>query len=155
MRSTVRRLVTGGEAGQAMVEFALIIIPFFLLVMGLFDLGRGIYASSVLSNAAREGARAGIVASRTADQLCGVALRATSPLLPGVTPPSPPACGAAGALAVAVLDRGTQGDPADPVQVRATYTFKLITPLIGRIVEQTPGCGCITLSATASMYVEN
>jgi hypothetical protein len=153
MRGTVRRPAAGGEGGQAMVEFALILIPFFLLVMGIFDLGRGIFAFNMLSNAAREAARAGIVASRTSDQLCGVAARAA--FLPGVTPPTPPACGSAGALSAQVLDRGTQGDPTDPVQVRVTYTFTLITPLIGNIVEQTPGCGCITLSATASMYVEN
>src|SRR5262249_32157684 len=102
MRGTVRRPAAGGERGQAMVEFALILIPFFLLVLGILDWGRGIYAANVLSNAAREAARAGIVATRTADQLCGVATRAASPFLPGVTPPAPPVCGAAGAMSALV-----------------------------------------------------
>jgi hypothetical protein len=136
-----------------MVEFALIFIPFILLVMGIFDLGRGIYAASILSNAAREAARSGIVASRTSDQLCDVAMRAV--WLPDVTLPAIPSCGSAGALTAQVPDRGTQGDPSDPVQVSVTYRFTLITPLIGNIVEESIGCGCFTLGATASMYVEN
>ncbi len=46
--------------GQALVEFALVIPLLLLLVMGVFDLGRGIYAYNVVASAAREGARYGI-----------------------------------------------------------------------------------------------
>lgn len=138
-----------------MVEYALILIPFLLLVMGIFDFGRGILYYNMLSNAAREGARWGIVASRTSDQICARAKEVT--LLPNVdlTDPSAATCGATGDVTVTVPDRGTQGDPNDPVQVTLTYTFRVITPLIGNIVEQAPGCLCITLSATSTMYIEN
>lgn len=47
--------------GQAAVEFALLVPIFVLLLVGIFDLGRGVYAWSTLNNAAREGARQGIV----------------------------------------------------------------------------------------------
>jgi hypothetical protein len=47
--------------GQALVEFAIILPVFFLLVAGMFDLGLGIYSDLTLVNAAREGARLGIV----------------------------------------------------------------------------------------------
>src|SRR5688500_16640261 len=47
--------------GQALVEFALIIPIFVLLLVGIFDLGRGVYAWSTLNNAAREGTRQAIV----------------------------------------------------------------------------------------------
>ena len=43
--------------GQALVEFALVIPIFLLLLFGLIDVGRLVYMNSVLSQAAREGTR--------------------------------------------------------------------------------------------------
>lgn len=43
--------------GQALVEFSLAIIVFLALLMGVFDLGRGIYMYNGVSQAAREIAR--------------------------------------------------------------------------------------------------
>lgn len=43
--------------GQALVEFSLAIIVFLVLLMGIFDLGRGIYMYNGVSQAAREIAR--------------------------------------------------------------------------------------------------
>jgi len=51
-----------GQRGQAAVEFALVIALLIFLLMGMFDLGRGIYAYNVVAGAAREGARFGITA---------------------------------------------------------------------------------------------
>jgi Flp pilus assembly protein TadG len=45
------------DSGQALVEFAFSIIPFLLLVVGLFDLGRAVYTYNGLSEATREIAR--------------------------------------------------------------------------------------------------
>ena len=53
-RSTHRR-------GQALVEFALVIPVFLVLMVALFDLGRAVFAYNTLTNAAREGARIAIV----------------------------------------------------------------------------------------------
>lgn len=47
--------------GQALVEFALVIPVFLLLLIALFDLGRAVFAYNTLTNAAREGARIAIV----------------------------------------------------------------------------------------------
>jgi len=47
--------------GQALVEFALVIPVFLLLLVALFDLGRAVFAYNTLTNAAREGARMAIV----------------------------------------------------------------------------------------------
>jgi Flp pilus assembly protein TadG len=47
--------------GQALVEFAIILPVFFLLVAGMFDFGLGIYSDLTLVNAAREGARLGTI----------------------------------------------------------------------------------------------
>jgi Flp pilus assembly protein TadG len=53
----------GKEArrGQALVEFALVIPIFLLLLFAIFDLGRAVFAYNTLTSAAREGARLAIV----------------------------------------------------------------------------------------------
>lgn len=43
--------------GQALVEFSIILIPFLFLLMGVIDLGRGIYINNGIAQAAREIAR--------------------------------------------------------------------------------------------------
>src|SRR5512143_1219573 len=57
----MRRLIRLGRPrsrGQALVEFALVLIPFLVMLMGIFDLGRAIYINNSLSEAARDIARA-------------------------------------------------------------------------------------------------
>ena len=49
------------EGGQSMVEFALIIPLFVLVLLGLFDVGRAVYAYNTVNNAAREAGRLAIV----------------------------------------------------------------------------------------------
>ena len=49
------------QQGQSLVEFALILPLFFLLVAGMFDFGLGIYSDLTLVNASREGARLGVI----------------------------------------------------------------------------------------------
>jgi Flp pilus assembly protein TadG len=47
--------------GQGLVEFALIAPVFLLILIATFDLGRGVFAYTSMTNAAREGARLAIV----------------------------------------------------------------------------------------------
>jgi Flp pilus assembly protein TadG len=47
--------------GQGLVEFALVIPLFLLVLIAIFDLGRAVFAYNTLTNAAREGARIAIV----------------------------------------------------------------------------------------------
>lgn len=140
-----------GERGQSTVEFALVLLPFLLLVMGVFDLGRAVFYDHMLGNAAREGARVGVVAGRTPAEICARAAAAV--LLPDV--PGGASCGAdgslvAGSLTVAVPQGGTPGSATDPVRVTLSYTFRPVTPLIAQIVGN-----AITLSASSTMYVED
>lgn len=67
-----------GQRGQALVETALVLPIVVMLVMGLFDLGRGVYAMSAVSNAAREGARTAIVNQVDADVRGRAAAQATA-----------------------------------------------------------------------------
>ena len=59
--------------GQSLVEFSLVLIPFVFLIMGIFDLGRGIYMMNGTAQAAREIGRVASVHS-------------------GCLPDSPPTC---------------------------------------------------------------
>ena len=47
--------------GQSLVEFALVFPVVALLIFGLVDLGRAVYAYSTIANAARQGARVAAV----------------------------------------------------------------------------------------------
>lgn len=58
--ATIRQKRERGR-GQALVEFAIILPVFFLVVAGMFDFGLGIYSDLTLVNAAREGARLGVI----------------------------------------------------------------------------------------------
>lgn len=147
--------------GQSTVEYALVAIPFFLLVMGVMDLGRAVLYSNALNNAVREGARLGIVRTPTANDIC--ARVAGAVFIPGVQPSA--TCGQTpdGSLIVCVastisagsppscppVQRGTPGSPSDPVRVTAQYSFRPITPLISAITGTT-----IRLTASTAMYVE-
>lgn len=133
------------STGQSTVEFALVLLPLLLVVVGVFDLGRAVFASHLLASAARDGAREGIVATRTADQVCARAAAAV--MLPDV--PATTGCGVAGPLTVAVPQRGTAGSPADPVRVTLSYAFQPVTPLLAQVIG-----GEIVLRAASSMVVE-
>jgi len=56
-RSVLQRPGRREEDGQTLVEFAIVLPIFLLVVFGLIDAGRFVYTSSALSQAAREGAR--------------------------------------------------------------------------------------------------
>lgn len=61
---------SGTEKGAAVVEFALILPLLLLLVFGIIEFGLLLYNKAMLTNASREGARAGIVYS--ADPVTGL-----------------------------------------------------------------------------------
>lgn len=63
VRKRLPRLRETGR-GQALVEFSLVLIPFLIILMGIVDLGRGVYMASGVSQAARE------IARTTAVHLC-------------------------------------------------------------------------------------
>lgn len=58
MRTLLRR---DDSRGQALVEFALIVSIFVLVVVGIFEGGRAIYTYNAMSNAVREALREAIV----------------------------------------------------------------------------------------------
>ncbi len=54
---TARRRRVGDRRGQGLAEFAIVLPVFLVIVFAIIDLGRVIWATDDLANAAREGAR--------------------------------------------------------------------------------------------------
>jgi Flp pilus assembly protein TadG len=80
--TAVRRHRRYRSRGQGLVEFALVLPIFLVLVMGIADLGLAVFAYNSVTNAAREGARLAIVNQDTAK----ITTRATSQAAVARTP---------------------------------------------------------------------
>ncbi len=111
-----------GRPAQALVEFALAITVFMLLVLGTFDLARAYLAYTVVANAAREASRYGSVHVGEAGW-AAAAVQAGTNLAVGLDP------------AALSLTAGTQTIDALPyVTVSGTYQFHSVTPLVGGLL---------------------
>lgn len=80
--------------GAAAVEFALVLPLLLLVVGGVVDFGRALYTNVILTNAAREGARAAVVLQPYDGNLVAQRARAAAP---GINPTdltvvTPPGC---------------------------------------------------------------
>jgi Flp pilus assembly protein TadG len=76
MERKMDRRIWHGLRGQTLVEFALVLPVLIAIVFGLLDVGRYVYMSSVVSQAAREGARLAAVEASwmgSSDPACGTA----------------------------------------------------------------------------------
>ncbi len=54
-------MTRGDRRGQSLVEFALVLPLFIIILVGIFDFGRAVFAYSTLNNASREAARQAVV----------------------------------------------------------------------------------------------
>ena len=126
-----RRFVRDRGRGQALVEFALIIPIFLLVVLGLFDLGRAVLYHSTLSNASREAVRLAIVdqnpaAIRTRAVDGAAALMHVDPADVVITHLDP-ALGTTAPCSVAPFEVGCV------VKVEVSYDFFPATPFVGQM----------------------
>ena len=126
--------------GQSLVEFSLVIIPFTFLIMGIFDLGRGIYMMNGTAEAAREIARVTSVHSGcpqdpppscdmgSSSDTAGV-VATQQGLIPGLTIDT-----ATDITCVDINDVVKPDDTClwgtDYVRVRVTSSFTPITPIV-------------------------
>jgi Flp pilus assembly protein TadG len=126
-----------GPGGQSLVEFALILPVLLLILLGLFDFGRAIYAYSSISNAAREGARLAIVDQSSNSGVLVAETEAISQATALGLGPSDVdvtfSCAGVGCIA----------------EVRVRYQFQAITPVIGALI------GAIPLEAVVEMPIEH
>lgn len=113
----MRQGTTRAQRGTSSVELALILPVFLFLVFGLIELSIALYDLSVLTNASREGARAGIVLRNpklTSSEIQQVVLNYTSGGL--IT------FGSAVVPVVTVTQSSTAAFP-NPIQVKVDYTY--------------------------------
>ncbi|MFC1997437.1 TadE/TadG family type IV pilus assembly protein [Chloroflexota bacterium] len=129
------------SSGQSLVELALTLPMLLLLVIGVFDLGRGIYYYSAIHNAAREGARYGSV-NRCDKE--GIKVRAREMAI---------------GLDIEIEDEDIslhhvpETDPPqlDFIKVTVRYPFEIVTPLVGAFFGDS---GAITLMSEARQVIE-
>jgi len=134
--------------GQSLVEFALILPVLLLLVMGVFDFGRAIFAFNTVSNAAREGARTAIVDQSS---VSGVPLAATRAADQAIALGLDPSDTADIDVQYLMPDLGSSCPSRDigcVAQVRVQYQFVAVTPIIGNIL------GPITVASTTLIPIE-
>jgi uncharacterized protein (UPF0333 family) len=142
----MKKLIRSAQRGQSLVEFALILPAFLLMAVVVFDLGRAVYYSSTLHNAAREAARFGIVhpgdepgmKEAAIDYAIGLGLTDTdiNVSLIGIT--------------------GTSNYPPPHVTIFINYDFYPATPIVASFLPNTcvDGNKCIVLKGEATMKLE-
>ncbi len=112
--------------GQALVEFALVVPLFLLLVAGMIDFGMGLSSSITVTNAAREGARLGIInpnATAIESRARSIALGLDQTKVTVTSSCSRPAGSTPSTCTLGTWQSG------DSVVVKVDYNYKMIWPL--------------------------
>jgi len=128
--------------GQSLLEFALLFPLVLLLITGLFDLGRAIFYYSSLTNAVREAARYAIVhKDLDDDEIKDKVLEFAFALKDTAYPLDP--------NKIDITYPTVENETNITISIKATYTFKPITPGITLILGS-PG---IDLVAQSTMRI--
>lgn len=141
MLRLIRRRKKDEGKGQALVEFALIVPIFLILLFAIVDFGMGFYSWITVTNAAREGARLGAVLA-TQQEI-------ETRVYDSVSLPDE-------ATKMTVTVTNAQGQPGESVVVKVDYDYDLITPLAGLVqfVSGNTIGPTLTFSSTAEMRLE-
>jgi hypothetical protein len=127
------RLLRRGERGQEVVEYALIFPLLMGLLFGIVEFGWAVLSYNTIANAAREGARFGIIHPTDEAGIEAAARGLTAGLNQG-------------AVLVVVERPGER-----TIQVQVSYEHPLIT---GWIVQTIGGSGTLRLQSVATMRTE-
>lgn len=144
----VRTAVRNSEAAQTLVEFSLVLPIFLLLLFALVDFGRAFFSWQVVTNAAREGARAGAVQSDAATIDTKMYQSFCSSW------PDASSC-ALDVSKISIVKTNVQGARGSEVSVQMSFNFDYVTPIgpmLGFI-----GGGALaepTITSTTSMRLE-
>ena len=175
MAIALRRRPAAPARGQSLVEFALVLLPLFLLVLGIIQFGLVFNTYVTMTNAAREGARSGTIyvydrtltkaqndAARNAvirtQVLAAMNLQAkTAPQFAGgATWTQSGTTFTNGDLSVTyTIPAGvTDSDPraGQTITVRAVYHQDLIIPMIAAFLPQDAG-GRLALTGEVTMVI--
>ncbi|MEP7341699.1 MAG: TadE/TadG family type IV pilus assembly protein [Acidobacteriota bacterium] len=134
-RFGLRRLQRGGT----LVELALILPIFFLLIFGVLDFGRGIWAYNTLSYASREGVRYAIVRGSKSQTPASVSdIRQIVIAQTG---------GLDASKLTVTVTWLPNNSPGSNVKVQAQYNFVSLVPLLN--------LGTIALTSSSNMVITN
>ena len=148
MVAAVNRRRVPMDAGQSLVEFAILLPVLLAVVIGIFEFGRAWNVDQVLTSAAREGVRLAVVASTTSE---GDVIAAVEDALTN----------AALDPSLATIDVEGMGDgygTQASVQIQYPYEFVFLGPIIQLIdIGSCPNCtpGSITLNSRIVMRNES
>jgi hypothetical protein len=129
-----------GTMGQSTAEFALVLVPFLLILIGIFDFGRAVFQRQMVAHATYEGARYAAAAGRTPQQVCeyalGKALLSTTVCssLSSTATTGYAQEATAGDVSFRIYTGGVPDYIADPPRVQIGYVYRPVTPLIGDII---------------------
>lgn len=125
------------SAGQTLAEFSLALIPFLYLMMGVFDLGRGIYTNNGVSQAAREIAR--VVSVHQCSGPCAVGnysaeaqevIDTQQGLVPGLAESGISVQCTTVSDTTRTIPAGSICPPGEFIRVTVSMSFQLVTPLL-------------------------
>jgi len=129
-----------GERAQALVEYALVLPILLLLLLGIMEFGILVFNYNTIANAAREGARYGIVHCRDELDVIGIT-EAVLALTAGL---DQTALSIESSIIVYSIDD-------EAVRVEVDYEAQLITRMI---IEAVGGDPALNLSAVSTMQLE-
>jgi Flp pilus assembly protein TadG len=125
--------------GQSILEFALTLPIFLWIVIGIFDVSRGVAAYSLLGNCAREGARAAIF-PQTTDSVIQNAVNSETLFLGNVP----------GTVTMQITPAGqTSRVSGGTITVTLSYNYSPATPILSNLVGNS-----IALTAQSTMAIE-
>ncbi len=128
--------------GQSLVEFALVLPIFIFLALMVFDLGRVVYYSSTVHNAAREAARYGIVNPTDVTGMEQAAIDYAVGLNLDIVNFNPPP--------TIINPTNLPGQPTPSLIVYIRYTFNPATPFVSSFIAG----GSIVVKGEAKMKLE-
>lgn len=141
------------ERGQSLVEFSLALIPFVFMLMGVLDLGRGIYTNNGTAQAAREIARVtsvhqctGPCTSATWSAELLEVVNTQKALVPGLATSGITIDCVDVTNTVVTVASGSICPPGDYIRVTTSVSFRLVTPFL-------PVPNPFTVSSTAHIQV--
>jgi Flp pilus assembly protein TadG len=114
-------MVTRDENGTSVVEFAIIAPLLFVILFGIIEFGILLYDKAMLTNASREGARAGIVFRDPRPNDTEISSVVTSYCADHLI-----SFGAGSTLGVNISRTGTGNEAGDSLTVNVTYPFRFL-----------------------------
>jgi Flp pilus assembly protein TadG len=150
------------ERGQSLVEFALLLPLLVLMIFGILDLGRGVYAYTTIDSAARQGARVASVNQIETSVDCDESRPVENPADPHWSIKTCAANSATGlGVTTAQVTVSYFPPPGNPLltcsptlhvgciaRVTVEHAFRPATPIVGNLI------GTIDMSSTAEVPVE-